>query len=325
MNLFIGLILGLATLTTAQATVTTPTSCETSLISRSYLTTPKRAGLGKIAREMGVQFLMIRVRNEHFKQLVSAAGQNGEIKIAANWGWIKGINPNETGHSFEHSMIPLMTRDQGRWAHSLIGDGSDFISMGVRYKNADQWKVGLIFPVEILDYFDFEIGSAFASAFGSNWFKSNSGTEAEFRRALELEYPDQYPDSKSAYVYGAGFSFTEEIPVHLVELVWMPAPMIKSFVPGDHSKYPGLGSPLVPPAGKAFEMRISWQTPGIGRGWTDVIPPHENTTEFFDASQSLGTWFNTVPDWQIVRTQLALQPKRGRPFLPPPSREALPR
>lgn len=312
-------------------------ACKDRLVSkpkRGTLSNPKLPGAGQIAREMGIEFLIVRVSYDRLVAMVEGA-REGDVQIFAGGAGI--VSPRsgirDVGERFDHSMAPLMRQHKGKWAHQLIGNGGDIIGMGVRSKMVDQWKVGLIFPVEILDYFDFVITSSRtvddrikAMTFGrsKDLFDSTKDGLEKFREVAGWQVNNEpHPQSTDVNSYWH-IHFNEPIPAWTMSMLWIPAPLADHHSsPRTRSQIPGVDSKMMPPKGKAFSTRIAYQTPNIGRGWTDVIPPQEDTMEFFAPEDSLGTWFNTIPDWALVSSILNQQPKRARPFLPPPERNRL--
>lgn len=146
---------------------------------------------------------------------------------------------------------------------------------------------------------------------GGDLFDSRlDNAEDMFRDMLHDEISNHpYPESTDFTDYFQ-FHFEKGVPLEFAALYWIPAPLAKTA--GDVG-LPGLDSPLVPPAGSHFEVTISVQTPGIGDGWTPIQPPKEDLFEFFDPKKRVGTWFNTIPDWDVVREALD---KSGQPTIP---------
>lgn len=309
-------------------------SCEPQLVRSSVgtLGQPKQPGFAAAARKEGLEFLMVTVNYEKFLQLIEAS-QQGEIKIFATGAGIVGAagqqgqafsHPSER---FNHSMVPLHRGHVGHWAHQLIGPDGDSIGMGVRYKLWKYWNVGLVFPIEILDHFEFEItGSATieerkdAMAFGRSrpYFESVSLDMKKFRALIaDKIHNSPYPESWDANSYWQ-FHFNDEIPLWATAFVWIPAPLADVIMPGSPD-LPGMRARSMPERGKAFEQQIAYQTPHTDRGWTNVVPFDEDWREFLNAEESIGTWFNIVPDWTKVAAAIKAKPNRGRIFLPPPN------
>lgn len=268
------------------------------------------------ARKLGLEFLMVTMRPDRFVSLMRSAQNSRPIFRAS------GIGVQDLGERYDHSMKPLLINDVGKWAHQLIGGRGDAIGMGVRSKMVDQWEVGLIFPVEILDHIPFTITSTrtlrdrqlrVGTGLGGELFNSERENASEqFEDILRDEMTNPpYQDSYNFIDYFQ-IHFENGVPLEFVALYWVPAPLVKAF---GSDRLPGVNSPLVPEAGQPFHVTISIQTPGMGRGWTDVRPPVENLFEFFDPKLRVGTWFNVIPDWRVVRTELEKSKQPAIPML----------
>lgn len=306
--------------------------CEEALLSSGAgtLSRTKQPGFAAMARAEGIEFLMVSVSHEKFLQLVEAS-QQGEVKLVASGVGIAGSGGeqgqvfNHPDERFNHSMVPLHKGHVGHWAHQLIGDGSDSIGMGVRYKGWNRWAVGLVFPVEILDFFEFEItGSSTveerkeAMAYGRSrpYFTSASLDLEKFRAVISDKISNPtYPESWDANS-DWHFHFNEGIPLWAMSFVWIPAPLADVILPGS-ADLPGMNARNLPERGQGFQQRIFSQDPDASRGWTNLKPFQENWLEFLNVEESIATWFNIVPDWNKVAAAINAKPKRGRIFLPP--------
>ncbi len=271
----------------------------------------KRKGkmtFGAAARQAGIQYFMIKTSPELFAQLLKSADGGDRIMINA-----EGFLDPKTSFVVDHSLIPLFSKDIGRYAHQLIRNGSDSIGMGVRWVTVDQWRVGLLFPPEILDTIDFEmIGSRNGREFYGSirrdkpQYSSAQDNANEFAKAIQevaasSPYPDSYDVHTTALIRTSPGS---QVALDLAELVWIPAPLLNTIFKGERN-FPGRGNPLVPPLGEAFSVRISAQTRNTEKGWTDIPPPKDKGLIWFDPKLRIGTWFNVVPDWALVAERLA--------------------
>lgn len=279
----------------------------------STLSTPTAPRYSEAAREAGVEFLMIRVSAKEFSEMRahSQHTQSADI-LATAVGAQQALDPRLR---FNFAMRPLKTSDSGKWAHQLISNGSDMIAGGVRYKQLGDWRIGLIFPIDILDKYSFTVTSrrkvserrnAIGTGRGGVLFSSSndwtlSNHEAVFR---------ELGASSESFNYSDDFQFHFDEPVSLndIAMVWIPAPLAATM---GNDRLPGARRILSPDSD--FSVRTS--SLNSDGSYTPVAPPslsEADYTTWFDPSLNVGTWYNVIPDWKRVRKELNQQQKSSK-------------
>jgi hypothetical protein len=266
-----------------------PHTCE------SNLAKPKQSAFSQAARRAGVKFLLMKMSPKNFKQLIEAVRPGDEVQIEP-----RIFLDEETYFTFDLGFTPVFERDSGQWAHQLIRNGSDTIFEGVRYVAPNDWRIGFLFPVEVLDLINFD--HQWVSSYGSG---SPEEFESKLRHmAQNPPYPGSYNVEIRPTIKGQE---GQTIPFSMARLIWIPAPLIV----GTKAPFPGKGNPILPAKNQSFSMRISYPDSGTPHGWTDVVPPSDDGSQWLDPNMGLGTWCNVVPDWAMVDRTLKAAGAKG--------------
>lgn len=206
---------------------------------------------------------------------------------------------------------PLRQADSGKWAHQMMSD-NDSIGMGVRYKAPSDWKIGFVFPVEILDQHPFSLTHsmtlksrqrALSFGRGEQIFKSGSSSHEEFDALMEAYSTfEEFPWSFNAH-NPVQIHFDSKISLKDMAFIWVPRPVL---------------------TGEDMTQRIAanveetdirslpegWRRVRPDYPWVNLKPPVQNDLEFLAPDRPVGTWFQIVPDWSVV--EAALKDSRRR-------------
>lgn len=287
---------------------------------------PKR-GFAEAAKENGIKFLMVRMRQEDYAEvamMVKVLGAD-KVSVSATGSGINGSdileNKGDSGtlthytSRFRQSMLPLMQMDSLQWAHNLIANRGEMICEGCRIVMLDMWSVGIIFPVEILDYFDFivssnrsqvEIKKRMGTGSGRHIFNSENDSVEIFKEKIKAELSG-FRDFDSF-----DFHFIEKIPLSLAVMIWIPAPLLNELGEATSLPYPGLNQLRVPPKGQAFSIQVSEKV--REHQWRQLPLIQEAYMKYFNPELALGTWFNTLPNWEEISQ--ALETTNSTPYFP---------
>lgn len=277
----------------------------------------KNNGYAEAAKKLGLRFLLLKMKPENYNTvaLMAHSLKSNNVAIKATGSGVESEDGKDTNYPetrFNQSMIPLLQRDSGKWAHQLIGNGSDMISAGVRIKPISDWSIGLIVPVEVLDYYDFTITSTITpadrlsqiiSGMGNVVFDSQKSDLENFKDVFAHQVSAlHYPHSYDVFSYYQ-FHLEQPLPLSEVALIWIPAPILNEQLTDEWSSFPGQWQLRLPPRGQPVRVQLSIAT-GVN-SWRYVAPHKEAFEKYLDVNEGLGTWFNIVPDWGAVADKIS--------------------
>jgi|GEM_PF-5413773 len=265
----------------------------------------------QIARDHGVRFFLMKLSPQIFTDMVASSEPSSQISIPVTSGYDPVLNK-----AYDHSLLPIFTRDVGKFAHQMIRNGNDSIGNGVRTVRPQEWRIGLLFPVEVLDSIELSISHTMtveARLYGSESVDVHSLSSGEFKNFMEkTELGTEAYRSGRDPEMNIDFSSLkgEELLVSEASLIWIPSPILDIIVAG-RSRFLGEDHPLLPKRGEVFKARISEQDTTQPRGWRDLFPEKTNSLELVDGSLNLASWFHEVPDWDVVQSFLETQDSKG--------------
>lgn len=268
----------------------------------------------KQLKKHGVDFLMFKLSLEELTA-IEEAYINGADDVGIGFHQPKNISER-----YLNKLFPISNKLHSKvWAHDMLGNGSDFISNGVRSIGIKYWKVVALFPVEILDKIDFRIvqeKNSFPIGRKNIEYDSKNSSREDFEKFSELV--GNYQPSSQKGEYSSYFSFSiipgESISMHNAAILWFPAPLVKemykdSVIPGF---FPGMSDARIPSVGTALNVKISEKQT---TGWKTIVPPNERTLDFFNPESGIATWFNVTPNWTEVREALNNYKEKIKPSI----------
>ena len=270
------------------------------------------ASFSQAMRGAGVRYLLLTVSQKRYLQAAAQHSTRDAVLTAL-------LKSHKTV-----TLTPLWDQDRGRHAAPLLNLGELTRRDGVDYYYDNQWHVGFILPVELLDQVGFQVDVVTMQGapvqlqsenFRPDQLFQLAGVAAAFERYPESEYPKRHrirPNDNIFFTLNAA----QKLPETFHSLLWLPAPLIRT-LDSAWKDFPGAGHTLIPLAGAPLHVRIVVEDPEGYLGLASApLATVDETERFFDGAMGFGTWFYYLPDWRIVEKNVLKWESPSYPWIP---------
>lgn len=264
---------------------------------------PHAKSYGDAARAAGLRFVMRLVP----PRFILNALEEGGVDFGS------GAPVRLQKSAYDRPLIPLFDHDHGAFIQHTIA-ASTSRRNGFEEVKVNEWFVGVIYPVEILDFVPFQFsGKANPHEIGAPEEMSSETVSPEsFGKIVQWMVDHPTWENSGFPSWNLQIHADSDLPLKRSAMLWIPAPLLRNFGGSRLLFFPGLGDPDLPRKDESFFVQIGKYDPdhprANGEGWVQVKPEgNEFTLPWLDASLRIGTWYKAMPNWKDVEMALAKQ------------------